>query len=193
MSRGGLARSIAARVLALLAALLAVFLVVGLLLPRRVEVTRSLPVPAAPEAIFPYLEDLEAWTEWTPWGEVESEVQGHSSGPGATRIWDDPAFGSGSLTLLEVERPVRVTYRAVLEDGGIRFEGELRVEPTESGATVIWTEAMGWGWNPLLGWTSLGLEGSQGRQLGGALVRLRDVVVEDREPAASPPVGGQGR
>ena len=182
MNRGGFAGSMAARVLGVLAGLLLVFLVVGLFLPRRVEVSRSLPIPAAPTVIFPYLDDLEAWTEWTPWGDVESEIQGSSSGPGATRIWNDPEFGAGSLTLLDVETPSRVAYRTDLEDGGIRFEGELRVEPTESGATVIWTEVVSWGWNPLLGWTSLGLEEAQGRQLAEALVRLRDVVVEQRIP-----------
>lgn len=176
MSRRGLWGSVAARVLGLLAGLLVLFILVGLLLPRGVEVTRSLPIPASPAAIFPYLEDLEAWTEWTPWGDVESQIQGPSSGPGATRTWDDEAFGSGSLALVEVEPPLRVTYRAEVE-GGIRFEGELRVEPTDSGATVSWTESMSWGWNPLIGWTSLGLEDSQGRQMSEALNTLRDVVV----------------
>ncbi len=183
----------AARFLALGALGAAAFLVVGLLLPGRAEVVRSVEIDAAPEDVFPLVADLDAWLAWTPWGEVESRVEGRSSGVGARRVWDDEAMGSGSLTLVNVVPPARVEYVAEVADGRMRFEGTISVEASSSapagngGSTVVWTERADLGWNPLLGWTALTLEDSQGRQLSTSLGRLKALVEQDR---ATPPTTG---
>ncbi len=166
----GLSR-VALRILAVLTCLLLVFIGVGLALPRSVEVSRSIDVAAPPEAVFPYLDDLETWTEWTLWGDVESRIEGSSRGTGATRVWDDPNIGSGRLTLTRVEPMRSVAYRAEV-DGGLTFIGTLELHSRESGASVTWTESVAWGLNPLMGWTGLTLEGAQGRQLEQSLARL---------------------
>ncbi len=166
----------AARLLGGLALLLAAFLAAGALLPSTLEVTRSVEIEAPPEVIFPLLNDLEAWAEWTPWGEVESHVEGRSSGPGARRSWDDPRMGSGSLVILDSEPPTRVAYLVEVEDGAIRFEGALNVEATADGAVVEWSEWADVGWNPLLRWTALAMDDSQGRQLEESLARLKEVA-----------------
>lgn len=163
----------AARVLGGLALLLAAFLGVGVLLPSTLEVTRSVEIDAPPEAVFPLLNDLEAWAEWTPWGDVESRVEGRSSGAGARRSWDDPRIGSGSMAIVDSEPPSRVVYLVEVEDGAIRFDGVLNVEATGDGSAVEWTERADVGWNPLLRWTALAMDRSQGRQLEESLRRLK--------------------
>ncbi|MDH3222219.1 MAG: SRPBCC family protein [Gemmatimonadota bacterium] len=168
--RSGL-KSVAVRILAALTGLLVLFIAVGIALPRSVEVTRSIDVPATPDEVFPYLDDLEAWTEWTLWGDVESHIEASSRGTGATRVWDDPNIGSGRLTLTGVEPTTSVAYRAEVK-GGLTFVGTLALRPRGSGVTVIWTESASWGLNPLMGWTGLTLEGAQGRQLEQSLARL---------------------
>lgn len=179
-----------ALVAALLALLAGTFVLVGILLPGTVEVTRTVRISAPPEAVFPLLDNLEAWAEWTPWGEVESRLEGPAAGAGARRVWDDPALGSGSLTLV-ASRPAPadpgrdnpgVDYLVEVEDGAIRFEGTIAVESYSGGSLVSWTERAELGWNPLLGWTALNLEESQGRQLGESLERLKARV----EGGASP-------
>ena len=174
--RGGGAASPArwaARVLGALALLLTAFLATGFFLPGTVEVARSVEIDAAPEAVFPLLNDLEAWAEWTPWGEVESRVEGPSSGPGARRTWDDPRMGSGFLAIVAADPPRSVGYLVEVEDGAIRFEGTLTVAARPGGSTVEWTERADLGRNPLMGWTALGMENSQGRQLEESLRRLK--------------------
>jgi len=66
-----------------------------------------------------------------------------------------------------------VDYLVEVEGGAIRFEGTITVEPRSGGSLVIWTERADLGWNPLLGWTAIGMEESQGRQLQDSLDRLR--------------------
>ena len=149
------------------------FVLVGILLPGTVEVTRSVEIEAPPEAVFPLLNDLERWAEWTPWGEVESRLEGPPTGAGARRVWDDAGLGSGSLTLVGSRPPAGVDYEVVVEDGAIRFEGTISVAAGAGGSVVTWTERADLGWNPLLGWTALTMDESQGRQLRESLDRLK--------------------
>ena len=149
------------------------FVLVGILLPGTVEVTRSVEIEAAPETVFPLLDDLGRWAEWTPWGEVESRLEGPATGTGARRVWDDPELGSGSLTLVGSRPPAGVDYRVEVEDGAILFEGTITVAATGGGSVVTWTERADLGWNPLLGWTALTMDESQGRQLEESLELLK--------------------
>ena len=177
--------ALAAGILALLAA---VFVGVGILLPGTVEVMRSVEIAGPPEDVFPFLNDLDAWTEWTPWGDVESRLEGPQAGPGARRVWDDPRLGSGSLTITASRPPHSVDYVAEVEGGALRFEGRITVEPLGEGSLVTWTEQADLGWNPLLGWTALNMEESQGQQLQESLDRLRERIRTGRpeSPTASP-------
>lgn len=185
---------IVAGILALLAA---AFLITGILLPGTVEVTRTVEIDAPPETVFPLVSNLEAWTEWTPWGEVDSRLEGPAEGPGARRVWDDPALGSGSLTILDARPPASlgaqrpaspdasalasVDYLVEVEDAALRFEGTISIGASGPGTIVSWTERADLGWNPILGWTALTLDESQGRQLDESLERLRQLA-ERRSP-----------
>ena len=177
--------AIAAGILALLAAL---FVGVGIFLPGTVEVTRSVEIDASPDEVFPFLDNLDAWTEWTPWGDVESRLEGPSSGQGARRVWDDPRLGSGSVTIAASRPPHSVDYVVEVEGGALRFEGRIAVEPRAGGSLVTWTERADLGWNPLLGWTALNMEESQGRQLQESLDRLRERIRTGpaQDPTVSP-------
>ena len=199
---------IVAGILALLAA---AFLIAGILLPGTVEVTRTVEIDAPPETVFALVNNLEAWTEWTPWGEVDSRLEGPAEGPGARRVWDDPSLGSGSLTLLDARPPASagaqraagpdtlppvspdtpppasVRYLVEVEGAAIRFEGTISIEPGGPGSIVSWTEQADLGWNPILGWTALTLDESQGRQLDESLERLRQLAERrSRSPGQRP-------
>lgn len=164
----------------ILAALMACFLIAGILLPGTVEVTRSLDIEAPPEIIFPLLEAPSAWDSWTPWGEVESRLEGPPAGAGARRVWEDAQMGSGALTIVAATPPSSVAYLVEVEDGAIRFEGSFTVEGRGSTSRVTWSERVDLGWNPLLGWTALGMEESQGLQLEESLARLKEQAESGR-------------
>ncbi len=195
--RPGVLASVArpgAVVAGILALIAGTFVLAGILLPGTVDVTRTVEVDAPPEAVFLLLNDLEAWSEWTPWGEVESRLEGPAWGIGARRVWDDPELGSGSLTLVESRPPPAVpdlalpgiTYLVDVEGGAIRFEGSITVEPLAEGSLVTWSERAELGWNPLLGWTALGMERSQGRQLQDGLDRLKARLEGEDSRTGSP-------
>ena len=163
-----------------LAVLMAGLVLAGILLPGTVDVTRAIEIAAPPERVFPLLDDLSAWDDWTPWADIESRMEGPPAGLGARRVWDDPRMGSGSLTITASAPPSAVSYEVEVEDGAIRFEGTLSVASRGSGSLVTWTERADLGWNPLLGWTALGMEESQGRQLEESLARLKGQAESSR-------------
>ena len=163
----------------ILAALMACLVVVGILLPGTIEVTRSIEIAAPPERIFSLMNDLSAWDRWTPWGDVDSRLEGPSTGPGARRVWDDPQMGSGSLGIAASSPPSALDYVVEVEGGAIRFDGTFSIESLGDASLVTWTERADLGWNPLLGWTALGMEESQGRRMEESLARLREQAGSD--------------
>jgi hypothetical protein len=167
------------RVVAGLAVALIAFLAVGFYLPGTWTTERSARIPAAPEAVFPLLDDLRQWERWTPWPDLEARVDGPQSGVGARRSWDDPEYGDGVLTIVEVTHPSVVRYEVLVEGGSIRIDGSLLLEPHGLETVVRWTESGDFGWNPLLAYMALAMDRIQGTELEKGLERLVSAVEED--------------
>ena len=161
------------RIFGSLAALLIVFLVIGLLLPGTWSAESTVTLSAAPGDVFPYLNDMERWDVWTPWGDMESTFDAHTAGVGARRSWNHPEFGSGSVTITESVLDRLVRYRVVVGDGLLSVEGTLVLEASEGGSTLTWSETGDFGWNPLLGYTALSMPRSQSAQLERGLAALK--------------------
>ncbi len=160
--------------ISVVAVILLTMLVVGFLLPGEWTTTRSIEIEAPASEIWPRVEDLARWDEWAPIGDVEAELSSPSRGPGATRAWDDAAWGQGVVTVESVQPGREMVYRVAVEDGALTTTGTLSVDSIGSGSTrVSWTEAGDFGWNPLLSWFALGMEKRQGAQLAVGLERLR--------------------
>jgi len=72
------------------------------LLPRHVEVARTIEIDAAPEAIFPFLNAMQRTSEWSPWLHLDPDVQvtygGPDAGVGNRMAWtsDLEQVGSGT-------------------------------------------------------------------------------------------------
>src|SRR5262245_4019430 len=81
-------------------------LVVGVayLLPGHYRVERSVVMKAKPEAVFPHVNTLKTWPEWTAWTtakypDMKVKFEGPESGVGATYSWDGQSTGKGLLKL----------------------------------------------------------------------------------------------
>ena len=157
-----------------IAAALSASLLIGLWLPSSWLAESSIEIAADPATVFVFLEDLSRWEEWTPWGDIESEVTDPPSGIGAARVWDDEQLGSGSVTITESRPPGLLRYRVEM-GGRERINGELEVVAVAEGSLVTWKEAGDFGWNPLMGYVARGMGESQGKQLAASLIRLKQV------------------
>jgi uncharacterized protein YndB with AHSA1/START domain len=84
--------------------------------PDQYSVTRTLEMKAAPARIFPYINDLEQWQEWSPWARLDplAEVTyaGPRKGKGAVMSWNgNMDVGAGSMTITESHPLKEVVYR----------------------------------------------------------------------------------
>jgi hypothetical protein len=101
-------------------------------------------VKAAPERIFPLIEDLRALNTWNPFvvGDpgMPLTYAGPAKGPGAVNTFGPGKGGAGALTIVEAAPPSRALMRL---DMTAPFEAHNRVEFTlqpEGAATrVTWS------------------------------------------------------
>ena len=90
------------RALAAIVIIVALLVVIAYLLPRHANVSRSIRIGASPAAIYPLVSDLRRANEWSPWLELDPNVDitftGPADGVGQTMNWksDNPKVGSGS-------------------------------------------------------------------------------------------------
>ena len=161
-----------AKVFGGIATVLVTLMLIGLLLPGSWSAEASIRIEATPTEVFPFLNDLSRWDGWTNWGDIESELSDPPRSVGASRSWDDPNFGSGSVTITSSVAPTLVRYEVEIE-GGASVSGELRIEALGGASRVTWREEGDLGRNPLMGYVARTMPESQGAQLAEGLEKLR--------------------
>ncbi len=155
-----------------IATVLVAVMLIGLALPGTWSAEASIQIEATPTEVFPFLNDLSRWDTWTNWGDIESALSDPPRSVGASRSWDDPNFGSGSVTITSSSAPTLVRYEVEVE-GGASVSGELRIEAVGGASLVTWREEGDLGRNPLMGYMARSMPESQGAQLAEGLEKLR--------------------
>ena len=118
-------------------------LAISYLLPSEARVERSIESVASPDQIFPLIEDLEQWPNWSPWHAQDPEmtiVYGDiRRGKGAYYEWDGKVIGKGSYLIEQADQPGNLVARLDLGQPE-PSEDRWKLEPTTSGGTrVTWT------------------------------------------------------
>jgi hypothetical protein len=171
-----------------LCALVAIMAGVGLALPGHVTVARSVVINAPESAIFPYLNDLHRFSDWSPWASRDPELAVTFSGPqqgkGAKVQWtsNKPSVGASSMEITESD-PNRHIDLAV-NFNGLDGTGYYDVAPSGSGSKVTWGFGYDSGTSPLKRWKGLLLDRYVGAEYRDALAKLKDKIESERKPIA---------
>jgi len=101
--------------LGLLALVIAGFLVVAWFQPNEFDVSRSISIAAPARAIFPKLNNLHRWNDWSPWAKLDSKAMVSFTGPlegkGATMSWHgDMKVGEGTMRIVDSIPNRQVSY-----------------------------------------------------------------------------------
>ncbi len=140
--------------LGVLAGLIAVLLLGSLLISPRWQVERSIDISVAQDVVFPYVNNLSKWPEWTSWYQHEPKPVTHYSGPpegvGARSAWQD-ASGQGEMGISVSVPDWGITYDLSFEHGEFVARGEILLAPMAqgSGTRVTWRTRGDSGMNPL--------------------------------------------
>jgi len=101
-------------------------------------VSRSTSVDAPPERVHDLVEDLRAWTQWSPWEGVDPELERTYSGPGrgvgARYAWKgNRKAGAGSMEVTSVEPEAVGVHLEFLKPFRSTSEVTFRIVPTSGG------------------------------------------------------------
>jgi hypothetical protein len=127
----------------MLAVVFGLGVIVAFFLPDSAHVERSIEIAAPPERIFPYVNDLGRFNEWSPWarldGGTEYRFEGPSAGVGAIMRWEseNPGVGTGGLQIVESEYPYRVRTALDFGSQGVAT-AFFRLEPLGGRTQVTW-------------------------------------------------------
>ena len=109
------------------------------------RLTRQTVIAAPAAAIFPHVNDLRQWDDWSPWAKLDPNArisfEGPPAGSGAMFHWSgNDKVGAGTMTITESKPNERVRTRT---DFMRPFEGtsdsEFIFSETGDRTNVIWT------------------------------------------------------
>jgi hypothetical protein len=132
-------------VIAAMVAAVIAFIIVGTTMPSEWHVERSIVINATPEAIFPWLNDLRKWPEWTPWNEQKDSTfkrsfAGPERGIGASMLWRAETWGNGRIGITSSVPYEKVSYDLFFDDSMTPSKGALTLVPQATGTMVTWTD-----------------------------------------------------
>ena len=142
------------KILIAFATLVGLLLVIGFALPSRFRVERSTTIQAPPEAIYPYVANLQRWQEWAPWSakkypDSQWMFGGPEAGVGAVHSWSGGRVGNGTLSLTEADPKTGVAYEMSVEHGRYLLHGRISFAPEGQGTRVTWVDEGDVGGSPL--------------------------------------------
>jgi Polyketide cyclase / dehydrase and lipid transport len=184
---------------------LGIIVLVGILaavsvgLPAHVTVARSVVINAPESAIFPYINNLHRFSDWSPWALRDPQLvvtyAGPEEGKGAQIQWTSQvkSVGTGSMEISGSEPNHTVDLAVNLN--GLDGTGSYDIAPAGSGSKVTWTFGYDSGSSPLKRWKALMLDGFVGAEYRAGLDKLKDKIETERRPMAptvelTPPAGG---
>ncbi len=110
-------------------------------IPSKVHVERSITINAPAEAIFPHVNDLKAWEQWSPWYEVEPTAQytygEQTVGVGATSTWKGEKVGEGTQVIMSSTPNSEISTALDFGDQGEAM-AFWKFEEAGNSTNVIW-------------------------------------------------------
>jgi uncharacterized protein YndB with AHSA1/START domain len=113
--------------------------------PNTYHVERKATIAASPETVFPMINNLHTWQEWSPWEHLDPNMKREFSGPdagvGAAYAWSGiDKVGTGKMTITESQPNSHLAVRLDFEKP---FQASDQVAfdllPSGSGTEVTWS------------------------------------------------------
>ena len=122
----------------------AVLLVLAATKPDTFHVQRANSIKAAPEKIYPFINDFHNWSYWSPYEKLDPTMRktytGAANGKGAVYGWEgNNKAGKGRMEITDTSLPSKITIKL---DFVKPFEGhniaEFVLEAKGGSTTVTW-------------------------------------------------------
>lgn len=167
-------------------ALMTILLVaVAFALPQQITVARSTTINAPEADVYPYVNSLRRFQEWSPWAARDPETKYTYSGPeegkGARVEWnsDHPEVGWGIQEIVESEENNFVRVNLDFGEMGTA-NATFQLKPSGAGTRVVWLFETDAGNNPVRRWMGLMFDRWIGADYEEGLEKLKKVIEASR-------------
>lgn len=163
--------------------LIAIFVIVGLFLPSKMKVERSITIDAPPFYAFMQVDNLRNYNEWSPWlvmdPNMKIEYEGPASGVGAAYSWTsgDANVGIGKLTIAESKPYESIQTELQFADG--QGQGYWKFEPAEGKTKVTWSVESDLGGNIMAKYMGVFADATMGALFEQGLQKLKKLAEQD--------------
>ncbi len=84
--------------------------------PDSFRVERTASIKAAPQQIFPHINDFHRWSNWSPWENLDPDMKRNYGGPnpgvGSSYAWaGNNKVGAGRMEIIAAEAPRRIMIK----------------------------------------------------------------------------------
>jgi len=158
-----------------------VLVVVSLFLPSTYHVERRVAMNARPTVVFPHINNLKQWPEWTAWTvakypDMKMSFAGPEAGVGASYSWEGKSSGRGTLKITGSEPGKSIGYNLDFENGKYVSNGAITLEPAGESVTITWSNEGNLGWNPVSRFFGLFMDKMMGPDFEEGLRNLQKKV-----------------
>lgn len=167
--------------LGILVLLVLVFVIGGMLLPREVEVARSIEIEAPAAEIYPHIADLKKNIAWSPWQQYDPNVKnsfsGSEMGAGAVMEWasENRQVGSGRMEITDARENEHLTVALDFGDMGTANATWDLVE-VDGKTTATWGMIADMGAGPIGRWMGLKMDDWVGADYDRGLQNLKTLI-----------------
>jgi effector-binding domain-containing protein len=150
------------KILMVLAGLIVLLLLIGFILPGKLEVSKSVSISAPAGAVFEEINDLKRWQTWQYWNtldptDMKITYGEKTAGTGASYSWDSPVLDKGTITLTESTPDKSVAI--AMDFGGTPASGLYAIEPEGDNTKLNFNFSSDAGMNPIGRWINVFMKG----------------------------------
>jgi hypothetical protein len=168
------------KILLTVLALVLIAVIVGLLLPRQVVVTRSVNINRPARLVFVTINSFQLFPKWSPWQDLDPNMHQSTEGPrdgvGAKLVWSgNDKVGSGSQTITAFVPNQSVDSDLDFGSMGVA-KSKMALTPAGNSTQVAWTLTMDMGKNPIAHYFGLTMDRMIGPDFARGLGKLKTLV-----------------
>ncbi len=162
--------------------LLILLVVIGLMLPSKALVERSIEIDAPPQTVFAQINSLRNFHAWSPWTAMDPNTsysfEGAETGVGARMLWSSTQaeVGGGSMEIVRSEPPLEVEARLNFGGKGQGIATFLLAPQVNGHTTVTWRFETDFGWDLFGRYLGLMFDGMIGTTYARGLRTLKQRV-----------------
>lgn len=151
-------------------------------MPLQIEVEQSIALDAAPEQVYPLLENPANWEKWSALNTTMDPsmirlYSGPMAGAGARMQWSGDKVGTGEVTLTESISPKHLRYKQSHNGSASSALGSFILERTDGDSTLLkWKESTALKDEPIARLLGAWQKHKKEEELSKGLNRLKDLL-----------------